>query len=433
MAFESKNKMEFINGALPKPPPNDHMYSTWKRCNNLVVLWLTRSIDPSIVQSILWMESAQEIWEDLKERYHQGDNFKISELIGEMHSIKQGSASIDKFYTQMKGNTNCYSGTDPSPDELEDPSRTGCKEDRKGKSKHWILDIGAKDHVCHTLSLYQNFKRIKPLSISLPNGYQVTANYSGTVIFSEFLYLTNVLYVPDPHSLRMIDAAELRGGLYMLTEFSKKHTTPHNVNVYTAYNDSNIWHTRLGHFFDKKLAHMQTMFTFTQCNKTVDPCEAESYTTEARDNNPAPIMPINQEDIFSYAIPEVINSPQITTNDPSPNQPSSTTETSTPLTRQSQRTRKPPNYLKDYHCTLLQQTDPPLSQIKYPISDSLSYNNLSSKHRKLSLSLTINPTPTTYAKAIKSAHWRHAIRTKLSALDNNQTWTLTQLPPKKEQ
>ncbi|CAL0323593.1 unnamed protein product [Lupinus luteus] len=103
MALETKNKIEFIDGTLPKPISSDPMYPLWKRCNNLVVAWITQSIEPSLVQSVLWMESAQEIWKDLRERYHQGDMFRISQLIGQLHSIKQGNASIDRFYTQIKG------------------------------------------------------------------------------------------------------------------------------------------------------------------------------------------------------------------------------------------------------------------------------------------------------------------------------------------
>ncbi|KAF1879902.1 hypothetical protein Lal_00022806 [Lupinus albus] len=102
MALQTKNKIKFIDETLTKPMPHDQMYNTWNRCNNLVVSWLIQAIEPSIVQGVLWMENAQEIWKDLRERYNQGDMYKISDLIGEMHSIKQGNASIDKFYTQMK-------------------------------------------------------------------------------------------------------------------------------------------------------------------------------------------------------------------------------------------------------------------------------------------------------------------------------------------
>ncbi|XP_019438974.1 PREDICTED: uncharacterized protein LOC109344676 [Lupinus angustifolius] len=517
MALETKNKLEFINGTLTKPAALDPMYAAWKRCNNLVVSWLSHSIEPSIVQSVLWMDSAQEIWNDLKERYHQGDMFRISELIGEMHSIKQGSGSIDKFYTQMKGvwqqldnyipippcycetkchcaliptikkyreneyiicflrglneqfsyvrsqimlmepmpliskvfsilvqqerqmsfeepgfsanissknydsrsrgrarsmrepmagrsnnqgrfgrgrghkictycqktghtvdicykkhgfppgyftnstNINCYSGTDAQMIEsLTETEQNGTKEEKvdpiclftpaqhnalknmiqesmkqtshttnqvsslstsmssfettkagtslnsltnNSTSSCWVLDTGATDHVCHSLTLYQNFKRIKPLLIALPNGEQVTTHHSGTIVFSDDLYLTDVLHVPtfnfnlisisklttslactltfytnhcqiqEPHSLSMIGAAKLKGCLYVLTQSSKKNFESHHVNVYTGYDDSNVWHSRLGHLSHKKMTIMQSVFPSIKCNKSLDPCE----------------------------------------------------------------------------------------------------------------------------------------------------------------
>ncbi|XP_019434884.1 PREDICTED: uncharacterized protein LOC109341430 [Lupinus angustifolius] len=103
MALETKNKLDFIDGTLPRPPNHDPLFTTWRRCNNLVVSWITQSIDPAIVQSVLWMDNAQEIWQDLRERYYQGDMFRISELIGEIHSLKQGSSSVSVYFKQMKG------------------------------------------------------------------------------------------------------------------------------------------------------------------------------------------------------------------------------------------------------------------------------------------------------------------------------------------
>ncbi|XP_019418355.1 PREDICTED: uncharacterized protein LOC109329105 [Lupinus angustifolius] len=397
------------------------------------------------------MDSAQEIWDDLNERYHQGDMFRISEFIGEMHSIRQGSGSIDKFYTQMKGlwqqldnyipippcycetkchcaliptikkyreneyiicflrglndqlssgrsqimlmgpmppiskvfsilvqqerqmsfeepglsanissnnydnrsrgrgrsmkgpmtgrsniqgyftnstNINCYSGTDSQMNELmTETEQSGPKEEKidpiclltpaqhntlknmiqesmkqtshttnqvsslstsvpsfetskagtslnflthKNMSSCWVLDTGATDHVYHSIALYQNFKRIKPLLIDLPNGNQVREHHSGTIVFSDDLYLTYVLYVPafsfnlisisklttslactlnfytnhcqiqEPHSLKMIGAAKLKGGLYVLTQSNKKYCESHHINVYTDYDDRNV-------------------------------------------------------------------------------------------------------------------------------------------------------------------------------------------------
>ena len=60
----------------------------------------------------------------------------------------------------------------------------------------WVLDSGATDHACVSLSNFASYKSIKPVPINLPNDHHVLAKYSGTVVFSKRFYLRNVLYVP---------------------------------------------------------------------------------------------------------------------------------------------------------------------------------------------------------------------------------------------
>ncbi|GAU20755.1 hypothetical protein TSUD_239490 [Trifolium subterraneum] len=102
MALRSKNKMHFINGTFPRPDDSDHDSLAWDRCNTMLMSWLNNSVEPEISQSILWFDSALEIWNDLKERFYQDDVFRISDLQEEIFSLKQGDSSISNYYTEMK-------------------------------------------------------------------------------------------------------------------------------------------------------------------------------------------------------------------------------------------------------------------------------------------------------------------------------------------
>jgi hypothetical protein len=42
--------------------------------------WISNAVDAEISQSILWMDTASEIWQDLKDRFYQGDVFRISDI-----------------------------------------------------------------------------------------------------------------------------------------------------------------------------------------------------------------------------------------------------------------------------------------------------------------------------------------------------------------
>ncbi|XP_025983417.1 uncharacterized protein LOC114385294 [Glycine soja] len=100
--LSAKNKVEFVNGKAPEPLKTDRTYGAWSRCNNMVVSWLVHSVSISIRQSVLWMDKAEEIWNDLKSRYAQGDLLRVSELQQEASSIKQGSLSVTEYFTKLR-------------------------------------------------------------------------------------------------------------------------------------------------------------------------------------------------------------------------------------------------------------------------------------------------------------------------------------------
>jgi len=73
-------KPRTVHGSLRCPAATDPLYDAWCRCNCMVMSWLTRSMNPAIKQSILWMDTASEIWTDLKERFSHANKFRIADL-----------------------------------------------------------------------------------------------------------------------------------------------------------------------------------------------------------------------------------------------------------------------------------------------------------------------------------------------------------------
>ena len=51
----------------------------------------------------MWMENASDIQNTLRERYYQGDVFRISDLQEEIYLLKQGDANITTYFTKLKG------------------------------------------------------------------------------------------------------------------------------------------------------------------------------------------------------------------------------------------------------------------------------------------------------------------------------------------
>ena len=53
-------------------------------------------------QSIIWIDSALEIWNDLHSRFSQSNFFRICDLQMEIFNIQQGSLSIQEYFTKLK-------------------------------------------------------------------------------------------------------------------------------------------------------------------------------------------------------------------------------------------------------------------------------------------------------------------------------------------
>jgi hypothetical protein len=95
---------------------------------------------------------------------------------------------------------------------------------------------------------------------------------------------------------------------------------------------------------------------------------------------------------------------------------------SSPPVRQSTRIRQLPTHLLDYHCPSIKQKTP------YPISNYISHANLSSSYSSFCLSLLTEQEPTNYTQASQHDCWNKALQAELTALANNNTWKIVDLP-----
>jgi len=93
------------------------------------------------------------------------------------------------------------------------------------------------------------------------------------------------------------------------------------------------------------------------------------------------------------------------------------------------RIKRPPEYLKNYHCNL--NVSNTSSRVKYPLNFVLSYNKLSPSYKSFVMSLSSHVEPNTYFEAVKYDCWRKAIQCEIFALESNQTWETALLPKDK--
>ncbi|CAN1820243.1 Retrovirus-related Pol polyprotein from transposon RE1 [Linum perenne] len=102
MALMSKNKLGFIDGTETAPEISNPLFSAWRRADVLVLGWILKAVSPEIAQSVLWLDSARDVWLDLQERFSRSNLVRINDLHDQISSFRQGPLSVSSYYTRFK-------------------------------------------------------------------------------------------------------------------------------------------------------------------------------------------------------------------------------------------------------------------------------------------------------------------------------------------
>jgi len=96
--------------------------------------------------------------------------------------------------------------------------------------------------------------------------------------------------------------------------------------------------------------------------------------------------------------------------------------TTVPL-RQSNRTTKPPIWMKDYVAPSKGS-----GSCLFPISHYVNYDCLSESYNAALTAYSATSEPSCYDEAVQSSVWIDAMQSEIAALEDNHTWTLVDLP-----
>lgn len=103
MAISVKNKIGFIDGTLKRPDESDQAsLNSWIRNNNIVIAWILNCVSKEISGSIIFTDSAHEIWTDLQERFQQSNGPRIFQIRHEIMNLNQGEDTVAVYYTKLK-------------------------------------------------------------------------------------------------------------------------------------------------------------------------------------------------------------------------------------------------------------------------------------------------------------------------------------------
>ena len=74
----------------------------WIRADNIVGTWIINSVSPKLQGSIIYRDTAFEIWTKLRDTFSQGNGTKVFNIQRQIAEIHQGEQSLTDYFTQLK-------------------------------------------------------------------------------------------------------------------------------------------------------------------------------------------------------------------------------------------------------------------------------------------------------------------------------------------
>lgn len=97
----SKRKLGFVTGTEARSTTDATDALQWDTCNNMVISWLHNNICDSIKKSILFINSAADVWKLLEQRFQLTNGSRKYKLNKDLFSIKQNGSTLVEYYTSI--------------------------------------------------------------------------------------------------------------------------------------------------------------------------------------------------------------------------------------------------------------------------------------------------------------------------------------------
>jgi len=87
IALRTKGKLGFLDGSCVKPAANSAQLNQWIRCDSMVLSWLLNSMMPELAEAFLYVDSTQELWSELTERFGDSNGPLLYQLQKEISEL----------------------------------------------------------------------------------------------------------------------------------------------------------------------------------------------------------------------------------------------------------------------------------------------------------------------------------------------------------
>ncbi|XP_075658622.1 uncharacterized protein LOC142628397 [Castanea sativa] len=328
---------------------------------------------------------------------------------------------------------------------------------RAYNSNTWVIDTSASDHIVCSMKLMTSYTEISHTMVELPNGEVAIVTHIGTICLSSHITLTNVRCVPSfTFNLLSVNAltksqpmclvlyrtlhvgARLEWAKCMMSfkSFSAACSSTLSTNLFF------LWHSRLGHPSDVKvqsLSHSLDLIPLSVFSSITPASIFSDFASSPLSHSSLPISADTIVQIHHDFDEDIQEFPNATDAYVQSGQPTITvvSDQSSVVLRRSTRPTKPPFYLASYHCNQISSALIPVPSISgkgtsHPLPTYISYVNLSPSYKSFCCAISSILEPIFYHKAASNPKWQDAMDAEINALEANNTWTITSLPPSKK-
>ncbi|XP_071728916.1 uncharacterized protein [Rutidosis leptorrhynchoides] len=101
LALHTKNKFGFVDGSCRKSKTDNVLMLQWDRCNSMVLSWILNFISDELYCGQVFAQSAQTVWEELKETYDKIDGSVTFNLHQKLNSLTQDNSTVSDYYHKL--------------------------------------------------------------------------------------------------------------------------------------------------------------------------------------------------------------------------------------------------------------------------------------------------------------------------------------------
>ena len=100
-SLRARRKLGFIDRTITKLEEGSSVMEDWLTIQAMLVSWILNTIEPFLRTTMSYLETAKELWDDIKERFSVVNGPRIQQLKSDLAQCKQGGLSMVAYYKKL--------------------------------------------------------------------------------------------------------------------------------------------------------------------------------------------------------------------------------------------------------------------------------------------------------------------------------------------